>query len=60
VGDEVWVIAGADVPMVLRQRGGGKWSLVGECYVHGIMKGEAVRDFGGGNVQDKLMDIVLV
>jgi hypothetical protein len=66
-GDKVWVIAGADVPMVLRQGGGeGEWSLVGECYVHGIMEGKAVHDVsGGGNIQDKkgrekVMDIVLV
>jgi len=24
--------------------GEGGWSLVGECYVHGIMNGEALRD----------------
>ncbi|KAE8441123.1 hypothetical protein EG329_005835 [Mollisiaceae sp. DMI_Dod_QoI] len=64
--DEVWVIAGADVPMVLRPRGNGEWSLVGECYVHGIMEGEAVHDVSGGrNIQDKkgrekITDIVLV
>ncbi|KAF4617059.1 hypothetical protein G7Y89_g15091 [Cudoniella acicularis] len=64
--DEVWAVAGADVPMVLRPRGEGKWRLVGECYVHGIMRGEAVRNGSGGqNIQDKkgmkqVMDIVLV
>ncbi|TVY84305.1 Heterokaryon incompatibility protein 6 OR allele [Lachnellula suecica] len=46
--DEVWIIAGADVPMVLRPRGEGEWSLVGECYVHGIMDGEIVRDLREG------------
>jgi len=38
------VIASADVPMVLRQQTGaqGKWKLIGECYAHGVMRGEAV------------------
>ncbi|KAK8154378.1 heterokaryon incompatibility protein-domain-containing protein [Phyllosticta citrichinensis] len=44
-GDVVWVLWGADVPLVLRRAGGGDgrgwWSVVGEAYVHGIMDGEA-------------------
>ena len=51
-GDVVWILAGADVPMVLRRaespRGhdegaeGERWTLVGEAYVLGLMEGEAV------------------
>jgi hypothetical protein len=41
-GDKVWVVAGAAVPLVLRLSGNGKWRLVGEAYVHGIMNGEVV------------------
>lgn len=40
--DEVWVLGGADTPMVLRQLRGGFYALVGEAYVHGVMHGEAV------------------
>ncbi|KAF4635119.1 hypothetical protein G7Y89_g2986 [Cudoniella acicularis] len=40
-GDQVWVLAGAAVPMVLRLKNK-KWEFVGEAYVHGIMNGEAV------------------
>jgi hypothetical protein len=40
-GDEVWVFAGAIVPMVVRF-GKEKCQFVGEAYVHGIMNGEAV------------------
>jgi hypothetical protein len=40
--DEIWVIAGASIPFVLRPKADGQWSLVGEAYVHGIMHGEAV------------------
>ncbi|KAK0702806.1 heterokaryon incompatibility protein-domain-containing protein [Lasiosphaeris hirsuta] len=39
-GDQVWVLAGAVVPIVLRRRGNGRFTLVGEAFVHGIMKGE--------------------
>jgi Heterokaryon incompatibility protein (HET) len=48
VGDGVWVLAGARVPVVLRRLGSGHWGLVGEAYVHGVMAGEGV---GGGKVQ---------
>jgi hypothetical protein len=40
-GDKVWILAGAKVPFVLRPQENGKHVLVGDCYVHGIMHGEA-------------------
>jgi hypothetical protein len=43
-GDEVWVIPGARVPFVVRLTPGGRHVLIGECYLGGIMDGEAVRD----------------
>jgi hypothetical protein len=58
VGDEVWILAGADVPLILRPSAssGEEYRLVGEAYVHGIMQGEAVAD-----VQDKdLKKVILV
>ncbi|KAK0738840.1 heterokaryon incompatibility protein-domain-containing protein [Schizothecium vesticola] len=40
VGDEVWILAGASVPCVLRPTTGGKrYRLVGDAYVHGLMDG---------------------
>lgn len=40
-GDEVWVLAGSQVPMILRKRSASRcsneYSLVGETYVHGVM-----------------------
>lgn len=45
-GDQVWILAGARVPFVLRdvstEHGPDSFELVGESYVHGIMQGEAV------------------
>jgi hypothetical protein len=43
-GDQIWVLVGASVPFVLRPLDGGKYRLMGEAYVHGIMHGEAVSD----------------
>lgn len=52
-GDSVFVLSGCHTPYVLRLRGDKKFKLVGECYVHGIMGGEAI----GPNPD--LQDIVL-
>ncbi|KAI8631090.1 HET-domain-containing protein [Xylariaceae sp. FL1651] len=40
LGDEVFVILGCDVPMLLRQTRNAEYEVVGDCYVHGIMDGE--------------------
>lgn len=45
IGDLVVVLLGGKVPFVLREsRTKGKFFLVGECYVHGIMNGEVMQD----------------
>ncbi|KAF6804516.1 heterokaryon incompatibility protein [Colletotrichum plurivorum] len=55
VGDQIWILDGCHVPFLLRPAGGdGRFRLIGECYVHGIMGGEAV------DVSSTLRDIVLV
>ncbi|OAA52881.1 HET domain protein [Cordyceps fumosorosea ARSEF 2679] len=44
-GDAVVVLYGGTVPFVLRRRGQRSedgWVLIGECYVHGMMNGEAL------------------
>jgi hypothetical protein len=49
VRDEVWVLAGADVPFVLREGSEkGRRRLVGEAFVCGVMGGEVVK---GGKVE---------
>jgi hypothetical protein len=45
-GDQVWVLKGAGTPLVLREKENGRFTLVGEAYVHGIMHGEVVERDG--------------
>jgi hypothetical protein len=60
VGDEVWLLEGGAVPYVLRRRQGEDGSVTfvfrGECYVHGVMNGELVKD----GVEGRLEHVVLV
>ena len=45
-GDQVFVLKGGDVPFILRsgvEKGSEYYSIVGDCYVHGIMDGEVAR-----------------
>ncbi|KAK5653025.1 hypothetical protein OQA88_9311 [Cercophora sp. LCS_1] len=41
VGDSAFLVHGSRTPLVFRPRDFGHWELVGDCYVHGIMQGEA-------------------
>jgi Heterokaryon incompatibility protein (HET) len=43
VGDEVMICKGSSVPLVMRRFGEGKdeFRLIGDAYIHGIMRGEA-------------------
>ncbi|OAQ59630.1 hypothetical protein VFPPC_03846 [Pochonia chlamydosporia 170] len=43
-GDEIFALLGSQVLYVLRRRGnrGRRYEFIGECYVHGMMDGEAV------------------
>lgn len=56
VGDEAWIIQGCRIPVLLRPNDepeyGGQYRLVGTCYVHGVMNGEALQhpDFEWRNV----------
>ncbi|KAI3333027.1 heterokaryon incompatibility protein-domain-containing protein [Ustulina deusta] len=50
-GDRVVILLGANMPCALRQRPAGGYTIVGECIVDGVMKGEAVRK-GLHRVQD--------
>jgi len=46
-GDQVWILPGANVPFILRPLAvETNYQLIGEAYVHGIMKGEALVEVG--------------
>ena len=41
LGDRVCVLFGCPMPFVLRKISGLQYQVVGECYIHGVMNGEA-------------------
>ena len=41
-GDVLAIVNGCKTPFVLRQQGPAEYILIGDCYVHGIMYGEAM------------------
>lgn len=53
VGDLVCVLFGAQIPFVLRKREPEGYIVVGECYVHGIMDGEAMTAYEAGEYVGK-------
>lgn len=57
VGDEIWIFLGAATPFVIRRIDGESYILIGECFVHGIMKGEAMEDLRKGRY--KLSQVAL-
>lgn len=40
IGDLIVVVAGSSIPLILRHSSSGRYKLIGEAYVHGIMFGE--------------------
>jgi hypothetical protein len=51
-GDRIALLQGGRMPYVLR-KAGEKWKILGDCYVHGIMSGEAWSD-------EKCVDIEII
>ncbi|KAI0490434.1 hypothetical protein F4859DRAFT_458020 [Xylaria cf. heliscus] len=47
-GDAIFILKGCNAPLVLRSAGNGAYSVVSECYVDGVMNGEAIRDLEAG------------
>ncbi|KAF2140653.1 uncharacterized protein K452DRAFT_319554 [Aplosporella prunicola CBS 121167] len=45
-GDEVHVLVGSNVPFILRRGHVEESYVVGDCYLHGVMDGEAMTDGG--------------
>lgn len=43
-GDEIWLPMGAYMPFIFRPVGKGRYKILGQVYLHGAIKGEAVKD----------------
>ncbi|KAK4169536.1 heterokaryon incompatibility protein 6, OR allele [Cladorrhinum sp. PSN259] len=57
-GDAVVILYGSQVPCVLRPAGDGKYSLVGECYMHGLMWGKGA--FGSAGMGSKEQEFAII
>ncbi|KAM6506424.1 hypothetical protein FSOLCH5_013405 [Fusarium solani] len=57
-GDRIVVLFGGSVPFVLRWHDGRGWLLIGECFVNGLMRGEAVAAWRGGELTAVDFDIL--
>ena len=53
-GDLIIIISGARIPLLVRPNGDG-YSLVGQCYLHGFMKGEVL-----STASNKAQDVTLL
>lgn len=55
IGNEIFVLFGSDVPFILRpDPESSRFFLIGDCYVQGIMNGEAMTE-----VEERKRKIVL-
>ncbi|KAI1738936.1 heterokaryon incompatibility protein-domain-containing protein [Xylaria scruposa] len=43
IGDKVALLAGGKTPFVIRGDGHGRWKLIRDCYIEGVMRGEQWR-----------------
>jgi hypothetical protein len=59
-GDQIWVLRGCSIPMILRKRKQSTekedvgYEVIGECYLHGsggFMNGEIMKDVEGGTAE---------
>jgi hypothetical protein len=56
-GDQIWVLRGCSIHMILRERKqstreeGVGYEVIGECYLHGYMNGEIMKEVEGGKIE---------
>ncbi|KAI0912717.1 heterokaryon incompatibility protein-domain-containing protein [Ustulina deusta] len=43
-GDRICILVGGEIPYVIRRTGQGRYRLIGEAYIDGVMDGEALED----------------
>ena len=56
--DEVVLFFGARVPFVIRRFEDGDLKLIGECYVYGIMFGEAMEGLDMQQIEDFVITLM--
>ena len=56
-GDEVWILYGCNIPVILRKLGSDRWRFIGECYVHGYMYGEVEGELRTGKRQSSTVTL---
>ncbi len=56
LGDLIFAPSGSNIPFVFRKAKNGCYALVGECYVHGLMYGEAAQE---EDWEEKIEDITI-
>jgi len=56
--DALCVLFGGQVPYVLREGPTGQYVFIGECYVHGVMNGEALSLLKTGAANEQWFDLV--
>jgi hypothetical protein len=56
-GDKIYIFATGETPFILRKQDKGL-SIVGECYVHGLMDGEIARPVQNGLMEEEQIVIV--
>ena len=57
-GDLLYALFGGSVLYVLRPQGDKKFILIGECYVHGLMDGEAIQLVKEGKADIEMVSII--
>lgn len=46
--DEIWILGGSVVPVILRKASKGRYRLMGQAFTYGVMNGEAMSDDDDG------------
>lgn len=58
VGDVVCILFGCSTPVILRPGTPGVYRIVGDCYVHGLMEGEAMKWVEEGSCSTEYFTII--
>ena len=54
--DEVWIVRGSKIPLLLRKQAEGTYRFIGEVYIHGLMNGELFEKNHGMTIQQVVLE----